>query len=136
AYTSNSWLNYSVQARLRFQTNGFGGGLGGRLNAANGAHYAAWIYPENSPGCSSVLKLIKFQDWRNFTPMQQTNLATVGTNYHTVKLTFLTNLITVLFDSNQVMSVPDTEAQPYTSGTLSVDMWTDTLVYSMFVDDV
>src|SRR5439155_43591 len=28
AYITNSWTNYSVQARLRFLTNGFGGGLG------------------------------------------------------------------------------------------------------------
>src|SRR2546427_6640458 len=110
AYTSNNWLNYSVQARLRFQVGGFGGGLAGRLNPATGSHYAAWIYPENSPGGSNVLKLIKFQDWTSFgyngnigVPMLQTNLAAVGTNYHTVKLTFQTNTITVFFDTNQVV---------------------------------
>src|SRR5689334_11206859 len=98
ACLTNTWINYSVQARLAFQAGAFGGGLGGRLNTNNGTHYAAWVYPENSPGGSNILKLIKFQDWANFgyngilgASMQQVNLASVGTNFHTVKLSFQTN---------------------------------------------
>src|SRR5215510_12778525 len=49
AYITNNWTNYLVQGRFRFQANAFGGGLGGRLTPGSGAHYAAWIYPENSP---------------------------------------------------------------------------------------
>ena len=50
AYITNSWINYSVQARLQFPVGVFGGGIGGRLNTNNGAHYGAWVYPEGSPG--------------------------------------------------------------------------------------
>src|SRR5262249_37435684 len=67
AYLNNTWTNYSVEGRLRFSAlNSFGGGLGGRLNPANGAHYAAWIYPDNSPGGSRILRLVKFQNWNAF----------------------------------------------------------------------
>src|SRR5215471_2644523 len=52
AYITNTWINYSVQARFQFPVGAFGGGLGGRLTSGTGTHYAAWIYPENSPGGS------------------------------------------------------------------------------------
>src|SRR5437867_5113193 len=102
AYITSNWVNDSVQARVRFPVGVFGGGIGGRLNPTTGAHYAAWIYPEGSPGGSNVLKLIKFQTWTTFgytnssyTPMQEVDLAIVGTNFHTLTLTFQTNRITV-----------------------------------------
>ena len=75
-----------MQGRFQFPVGAFGGGLGGRVNPVTGAHYAAWIYPEGSAGGSSVLKLIKFQNWTSlgyngssYTPMQQVSLAGVGT---------------------------------------------------------
>ena len=49
----------------------------------------------------------------------------MGTNWHTLKLAFHGNRIAVYFDGTQVISVTDTEAQPYLSGGISVDMWTD-----------
>jgi VCBS repeat-containing protein len=143
AYITNTWINYSVQARLQFAVGVFGGGIGGRLNTNNGAHYAAWIYPEGSPGGSNILKLVKFQTWTtygytnsSYIPMHQVNLEVVSTNFHTLKLLFQTNLITVFYDSNQVMSVTDVEPLPYLSGGISADMWTDTIGYTMAVDDV
>src|SRR5262249_43335198 len=67
AYLTNVWTNFAVQAKVQFPAGAFGGGIGGRLtNATVGSHYAAWIYPENSPGGSNMLKLIKFQSWGNF----------------------------------------------------------------------
>jgi hypothetical protein len=141
--TTNSWTNYSVQARVRFPAGALGGGLGGRVNPATGKHYAAWIYPENSPAGSNVLKLIKFRTWTTFgfngsdsVPMQQVSLASVGTNFHTVKLAFQTNRIAVYFDGVQRMSVADTEPQPYLSGAVSADMSTYMTPYNMTVDDV
>src|SRR5215469_16038141 len=61
AYITNNWTNYSVQAQFKYQAPAFGGGLGGRLTPGTGAHYGAWIYPENSTGGSNLLRLIKFQ---------------------------------------------------------------------------
>ena len=140
---TNVWGDYSVEARVRFATGAFGGGIGGRVNAANGAHYAAWVYPEGSPGGSQLLKLIKFQDWTDFgyngtggAVMAQVNLSSVGTNYHTVKLAFRGNRIAVYFDGAQMMSVSDVEAQPYTGGGVSLDLWTASSGYLFNADDV
>src|SRR4051812_11838863 len=65
AGVTNSWTNYVVEGRIRFPSGAFGGGLGGRLNPATGAQYAAWVYPEGSLGGSTLVKLIKFQNWTN-----------------------------------------------------------------------
>src|SRR5262249_41106129 len=122
AYITNSYNNYSIQARVQFQAGAFGGGIGGRLNPATGGHYAAWIYPENSTGGSNVLRLIKFQNYSTFSylgvggPIAEVNLPAVGTGFHTVKLAFLWNRIAVYFDGTLMISVPDQEATPYLSG--------------------
>ena len=143
AYLANNWTDYSVQARLQFPAGAFGGGLGGRLDSSSGAHYAAWIYPESSPGGSATLRLIKFQNWTSFgyggtpgAPMGQISLPSVGTNWHTLTLTFRGNLISVYYDDSLVMSLTDTEAQPYVSGGISLDMWAGTTPYVMAADDV
>src|SRR6266700_3023513 len=145
AYITSNWVNYSVQARLRFPVGAFGGGLGGRLATGTGAHYAAWIYPENSPGggAAPVLRLIKFQTYTSFgyngtsfAPIVSTNLTSVGAAFHTVRMDFQGNVITVYFDGTPMISASDIEAQPYTNGTVSLDMWTDSSQYLMTVDDV
>jgi VCBS repeat-containing protein len=142
AYITNSYGDYSVQARIQFPTGAFGGGIGGRLNPATGGHYAAWIYPENSAGGSNVLRLIKFQNYSTFSylgvngPIAQVPLAAVGTGFHTVKLAFLANQIAVYLDGNLMITAPDQEASPYLSGSAVLDMWTDTTGYVMSVDDV
>jgi hypothetical protein len=142
-YVTNNWTNYSAQCQIRFPVGAYGGGLGTRLNPQNGAHYAAWVYPENSAGGSHVLKLVKFQTWTtwgyngsSFSPMQQVTLTSVGTNWHTVQLNCTNNQISVLFDGTQVINTTDTEALPYLTGGISVDLWTDATGYSMWVDNV
>src|SRR5262249_9786431 len=84
AYLTNNCTNCAVQARVQFHAWAFGGALAASLNPATGAPYAAWIYPENSPGGSNMLRLIKFQTWDSFSyngvpdaPMQQMSLAFV-----------------------------------------------------------
>src|SRR5205085_7463370 len=116
SYITNSWTNYSVAARIQFPAGGYGGGIGARLNPLTGEHYAAWIYPENSTGGSNVLKLIKFQSYTNFAyqgtpalPIQQVNLAQVGTNFHTLSLTVKSNQLAVSFDGVVLISATDTE---------------------------
>ena len=142
AYITNSYNNYSVQAKVQFQAAAFGGGIGGRLNPATGSHYAAWIYPENSTGGSNVLRLIKFQSYSSFSylgvggPIAEVNLPAVGTNFHTVKLAFLWNRIAVYFDGNLMITAPDQEVTPLLSGSAILDMWTDNTGYQMSVDDV
>jgi hypothetical protein len=144
AYLTNTWSDYAVQARVRFSiSNAWGGGIGGRLNPATGAHYALWLYPDASPGGAKRLKLIKFQDWAAFAyngtngvEMQQVSVPSVGTNWHALKLAFLGNQISVSYDGAQVMSMTDVEAQPYTNGAVSLDLWTFQTPYTLSVDDV
>jgi hypothetical protein len=144
AFVTNSWADYAVQCRFRFSaTTGWGGGLSGRFNPAAGTRYAAIVYPENSRGASSVLRLFKFQDWEsseytNTTaqPLQQVTLPGVGTNWHSLRLTFQENLITVFYDSNQVASVTDIEPNPILSGGIGFEMASDGNSYTMSFDDV
>jgi hypothetical protein len=135
AYITNRCTNCAVQARVRFPAGAFGGGLGGRLDPPTGKRYVAWVYPEGSAGGSNVLKLLKFQSWTTFSVLQQTNLASVGTNWHSLKLGFQGSRISVYFDTNQLMSVTD-GSPPYPSGALSLDMSTIQAPYIMSVDDV
>jgi len=143
AYITNSWTNYMLQGQVRFQAGAYGGGLGACVNRATGAHYGAWIYPEGSGGGSNLLRLVKFQAWTtwgyqgaSFTPMRQVNLASVGTNWHTLSLVCSNNQITVSFDGTQMINMADAEATPYLSGGISADMWTDAHGYLMWVDNV
>ena len=144
AYITNSWTDFSVEGRIRFSTtNAWGGGLGGRLNPATGAHYAAWIYPESSPGGAHTLKLIKFQTWTSFgyngasgAAMAVANLPATGTNWLTLKLAFHGNQVAAYCDGTQVVSVADVEAAPYLSGAISADLWTSATGYAMLLDDV
>src|SRR5208282_4138610 len=58
-YINNpTWTDYTVQEQFQFSTaNGWGGGVGGRLDPTTGAHYAAWVYPDGSGGGPNALKL-------------------------------------------------------------------------------
>jgi Bacterial Ig domain/Immunoglobulin domain len=143
AYLTNVWTNFAVQAQIRFPSGGFGGGIGSRVNRNTGAHYGAWIYPEGSPGGSTMLKLVKFQTWTSwsyngasFTPMQQVSLPSVGTNWHTLKLGCFGNQISVSYDGTVYINMTDAEAAPYLTGGVSADLWTDTVGYNMLVDNV
>jgi len=143
AYITNLFTNCTVQGRFAFPVGAFGGGIGGRLNPTTGSHYAAWMYPENSAGGSNVLRLVKFQDWTTFgylgvsgAFMQTVNLAAVGTNFHTLRMDFQTNRITVYVDGAQMINTNDTEAAYYTNGAVALDMWTDAGSYNLAVDDV
>ncbi len=144
AYLPAALTNYAVESQLRFSTtSAWGGGIGGRLNPTTGSHYAAWIYPDASGGGANQIKLIKFQNWSSFAynnvagaVMQTVNLASVGTNWHSLKLAFHGNRIAVYFDQRLVISMADSEALPYASGGISADLWTAAAGYQMFVDKI
>ena len=143
AYVSNStWTDYTVQAAIRFSaSNAFGGGIGARLDPTTGAHYGAWIYPENSFAGSAVLKLVKFEGWGSWSglPLQQVSLPGVGTNWHTIILTVQSNNLTVYFDGSQMISVADNafdNVPAYTNGGISADMFTYPDSYTGFMSNV
>src|ERR1043166_1755362 len=134
AFTAtNSFTNFSVQARIQFPAGAFAGGIGGRFSTNTGSHYAAWVYPEGSGGGSLQFKLIRFSTYTSFTVLTNMTLASVGTNFHMVKLDMFGSQLTATFDTNQVMTFTDST---YASGGLSLEMYTDTTPYVMTVDDV
>ena len=99
-----------MEASVRFPAGAYGGGLGGRLNPTTGAHYSAWIYPENSLGGDRILRLIKFQNWTDFgyqtvsgAPIAQVPLPSVGTNWHTLKVQYDGTQISVFYDGPQMI---------------------------------
>ena len=143
-YLTNVWTDFTVQSRIRLPEGAFGASLGGRLDRTTGAQYTAWVYPENSPGGSNVLKLIKFSSWTawgyqgaSYTPMAQVNLPSVGTNWHKVNLSFHDgNRIAVSFDDVPYISVFDLDPTTYPEGGVSLNMWTDFVQYQASFEDV
>ena len=107
-YVNGNWTNYSVQARIQLPTGAWAGGLDGRLNPLTGSKYTANIYPETSPGGTRlILELLKFHLWTTLSGMTSTPLSVVGTNWHTLKLTFQGNRIRVYFDSLMMIDATD-----------------------------
>ena len=147
AYYNGNWTNFSVQAQIQFSsTNGWGGGIGARMNPGTGAHYAVWILPEFSPGGpkngTPVLQLLKYENWFDYTVIaDQVPLPPVGTSQHTVGLTCSGNTISAFFDGVLITNATDNgliDGQAaYTSGAISLNMWTEPPVASsMTVDNV
>jgi Bacterial Ig domain len=143
-YITNSWSNYTVQASIRFSTvDGYGGGISGRLNPATGARYAAWVYPEGSPASGPMIRLVKFQGWTSWSyqgssymPMQQTTLPSVGTNWHTLQMSFQGNQIIVAYDGTQYIQVADAESTPYADGAVGLELYEESTPYTLAIENV
>jgi len=136
-----------VQANIQFSTaSAYGAGLAGRLNPATGTRYAAYVYPENSPASGAPkIRLVKFDNWTywsykgpEFTEMAHTNLTSgsVGTNWHTLVLSFQGTNITVYFDGRQGINMGDAEATTYPTGGICTDMYSDEVPYIFSVTNV
>jgi hypothetical protein len=128
AYVPGNWGDCSVQARIQLPIGGWAGGIEGRLNPLTGEKYTANIYPETSPGSAVVhIQLMKFRLWTQFAELARTPLVSVGTNWHTMKLTFQGNRIRVFFDGTQMLDVTDNgqfDGRPaYTSGGIGAHLF-------------
>jgi VCBS repeat-containing protein len=148
-YFNTNWTDYSVQAQIRFAANNASSAaIFGRLNAASGAQYSVWIYPEESPeGLASrngtaILRFVKCQNWSTYTVVgNPATLPGVGVSWHTVKLTFQGSKISVYFDGVLALSLTDDgslDGKPaYASGGIGLSMWTlPPAAYAYSVDNV
>ncbi len=149
-YNNPNWTDYEVQAQIRYSSsNAWGGAIGGRLNAATGAHYSAWVYPENSPWGpqngfptgTATLQIIKYETWTIYTAQNLVRLPIVGTNYHNVKLAFQGNNVAAYFDGNLITNLLDNGAfdgqSAFTNGGVSLDLWAASpTAYTMSVSNV
>jgi Bacterial Ig domain/3-keto-disaccharide hydrolase len=136
AYAGSNWADYSIQAQIQVPTGSYGGGVGGRVNTATGAHYGVWIYPG-----SSTLKLVKFSGWGSWSgaPMAQVNLPTPDTAWHTLLVTFQGNRIQVSYDGVQYLDVTDNgfdSVPAFSSGGISLDLWTSSTPYQLNFDNI
>jgi hypothetical protein len=72
----------------------------------------------------------------NSAVMQQVSVPSVGTDWHTLKLTFVGSQITVLYDGAQIMNVTDTESTRLLLGGIAADVRSSGTAYNMEFDDV
>ncbi len=148
-YFDTNWTDYSVQAQIRFAANNASSAaIFGRLNAASGAQYSVWIYPEQSPeylasgNGTAILRFIKCQTWSTYTVVgDPVVLPGVGVDWHTVKLKFQGNNIFAYFDGVLALSATDNgflDGNPaFTSGGIGLSMWTEPpAAYAFSVDNV
>ena len=136
--TPQQWTDYMVQGSIQIPAGSFGGGIGGRVDPATGAHYGAWVYPAESAGGSNMLKLWKFQGWTDVgsgVPMHQVSLPEVGTGWHTLQMTFIGNRILVYYDGVLQIDVTD-DNSPYVSGGISADWYSGSLLHTIAVDNI
>ncbi len=132
AYVNGSWTDYSVETQIQFSPGAWGGGIGGQLNSTTGAHYGVWIVPEGPNGRSASIEVVKFEGWTNWggTPMATASVPSLGSGWHSFLVTFHGNgSVQASLDGVQYINVTDTEfdSQPiYSSGGISLDMWTAT----------
>jgi hypothetical protein len=143
AYYPSNWTDYSVEATIRFSSsNALGAGVGARLNPTTGAHYAAWVYPENSIIGARMVRLVKFTGWGSWSgvAMASASVPSVGTNAHQLRMTLTGNLISLAFDGATLITVADNNAEgvpPFTSGGITMDMYADANApYTFAIDDV
>ena len=122
--TTSPPSDYSVDGRVRFTPGAYGGGIGGRVDPATGAHYGIWLYPSGSSDPTpNRIKLIKFTDWTTWsgTPLQSTPL-TVDANWHDLKVEFVGARIRAWVDGVQVIDF--TDPAPLSGSGISFDTYT------------
>jgi hypothetical protein len=71
--------------------------------------------------------------------MQQISLPSVGTEWHTLKMSFSGSHIQLYYDGTLMIDVTDNNYDsraPYSSGGISVDLWTYLSSYILSLDDV
>ena len=127
-YLSPTWTgaSYSVEAQVQLTSVTYGGGLGACLTASTGAHYAAWLYPG-----ANVLKLVKFYTWTtwgndgtdNHQAMAETNLPSIGTDWHPLKLVCSNGALQVYYHGTNVISISDPISPVYSTGGVSLDIY-------------
>lgn len=147
-YRNGSWTNYAVEGAFLFPTNGYGGGIAGRVNPATGQRYIGWLYPELSDRGPNNIRIAKFQAWdayglfnfSNAQAMATISLtgAVVTNTWHTLKLGFSANVISVYYDGLWLTNVVDvdTYTNAYASGGVGVDFFSYTNEYIFRADNI
>src|SRR5262249_26298423 len=78
----------------------------------------------------------KFSDYTTYQLMGQANLMPAGTNAHTLMLSLRGNEILAYYDGAQRIVVNDAGVSPLASGGICIEMYTESVPYTFFVDNV
>lgn len=142
AFTGTGWTDFAVRGQFQFLAGDSPtAGLGGRYNSSTGARYAALIAAQGSLDSQATLTLIKFYDWFtwSYVPMQEVILPPVGTNVHTLKLSFLGAQIAVDYDGSTLIRLTDNNFDgysPFWTGGVSLEFYPGTGTGQMSADNV
>jgi hypothetical protein len=115
-----SWTDYTAQAKFRLANGSdYPGGIRGRVNAATGESYAAWIYP-----AEGMIKLYRVVAWNIDTPgltlLAQANVGAISTGvFHTLALRFQGSSIAVAYDGADVIQTTDSA---FAGGAVALDV--------------
>jgi hypothetical protein len=112
-YLDSSYSNYTVEARVRFNTLGYCAGIGVRLNSTNGANYSMCIYGDSIDG---RITLEKYSNWDTWEVLDTKYFASVGTEWHTIRVEATNSNIKTYLDGTLVANVTDTslsEGRPF-----------------------
>ncbi len=122
----SSWTDYAVEARVRYVSGYYSGGLDGRVNPGVGSRYCFLVLP--NWGGPNVALLFKFSSWQDIsgTLLGQASVST-DTNWHNLRMEFTGNRIKCYYDGNVVFDVVDGS---YASGRISLESYdTSTAAY-------
>lgn len=128
-YTGDSsWTDYIFQTDVKLSVaQDWPGGIRGRVNTANGASYAAWMYPTEG-----LIKLFRTVSWNIDNGFTQLAQASVGfdTSTHKLGLGFAGSQIRVFYDGTPVINATDTGL---TSGMVALDVSTQPITFDNVV---
>jgi hypothetical protein len=114
----SSWSDYTVATNFQLSsTNGYPGGLRGRVNSTTGASYGAWIYP-----AQGIVRLFRIGQWNidaDNTLLGSTSGLVMDTNVHNLRLSFQGSIIKVYYDNALVITASDAN---YTQGAIALDV--------------
>jgi len=115
---NSGWTDYTFDTSILLNSSqDYPGGVRGRVNPSTGAGYAVWLYPGDH-----LIKLFSVPQWNidggGTTLLAQATLNFDATSYHTLRLDFQGNLISVVWDNTVVLSVADST---YSTGYVCLD---------------
>ncbi len=134
--------DYVLEARLKMPAGlgSLGGGIGGRLDPATGAHYGIWLYPTAGGGTNAGrIVLNEFSpDWTTYNELAFAPFSIDDANWHDVKVEFVGSRIRAWMDGGATPLIDFTDPSPLAGSGITFDTYRAPLfpLTSISVDSV